>query len=333
MVLNISLIDNFHLSGLGQNFNSELFWEHSIATGLIAAAIARSRRSGQHAIDLAFTMGLLHDVARMVFVQQLDDLYKRVIDTATRLQFPLEQVESRMLQVNHVDVVDRLLIAWKFPKSLIEPIAMHHLSAEKIAKLSPGMVPEACTLALADRLAHALLLGFSGNDCQYSTHEFARVLELKPDAIKFIEQNIPKQTQDMKDAMLQSEECEACPEYRLLALKKFNPPVRPLYISSSPEIDGYRILLERLKDPADNRPPNVAFMQLASMKEVPSFFDTLKKRENEAGAGPLPLVIISPLANLKLEPELLAGRKHKLLPSCFALLRLADNLNSIIHAD
>jgi HD-like signal output (HDOD) protein len=333
MVLNISLIDNFHLSGLGQNFNSEWFWEHSIATGLIAAAIARFRRSGQHAIDLAFTMGLLHDVARMVFVQQLDDLYKRVIDTAARLQSPLERVESRMLQINHVDVVDRLLLSWKFPKSLIQPIAMHHLSAEKIAKLAPGMIPEACTLALADRLAHALLLGYSGNDCQYSTHEFARVLELTPDAMKFIEQNIPKQTQDMKDAMLQSEDCEARPEFRQLALKKFNRPVRSLYISTFPEIDGYRILLDQLGDTAGNQSPNVVLMHLTEMKDQDSLFAMLRERENPSQTRPLPLIIISPLPNLKAKSDLLAGRKHKVLPPCFALSRLADTVNSLIPAD
>jgi HD-like signal output (HDOD) protein/CheY-like chemotaxis protein len=329
LVLNISLVDNFHLSGLGEHFNSELFWEHSIATGLIASTIARFRRSDPHAIDLAFTMGLLHDVARMVFVQQLHDIYKRVMDTAARLELPLEQVETCMLQINHADAVDRLLCAWKFPKSLIQPIAMHHLSAEKIGKLAPEMITEVSTLALANRLAHALLLGSSGNNCQYSTDEFAKVLQLTPEAMAFIEQQIPTQTREMKNAMLQSGACEGCLDYRKIAMGKFRRPIRPIFIGASPETDGHRMLLDRLKDTNEPQRPNIAVMHLPTMND--SLFGLLAEREKTAGAKPLPLIVLSPTSNLKLEPRLVAGRKYKVVPSPFVLSRLIDAINHLLE--
>src|SRR5262249_30190890 len=157
-------------------------------------------------------------------------------------QLPLEQVETRMLMFNHADLMDRILNAWQFPKSLIEPIAMHHLSAGNIRNLSPQIIAEASTLALANRLAHAMLLAYSGYDCLSPTDEFVDVLELQPETIKFIEDQIPEQTTDMKYAMLQSGTTPVSSDYRELVLSKFSQSIHALYIGANPSIDGYRIL-------------------------------------------------------------------------------------------
>jgi HD-like signal output (HDOD) protein/DNA-binding response OmpR family regulator len=333
LVLSMSVIENFHTKGLGEQFNCELFWEHSIATGLIGAAITRFRDGDKQAIDFAFTVGLLHDVARMVFVEQLDDLYKRVLDTAARLQLPLEQVESRMLLINHAEVVDRLLNNWSFPRRLVEAIAMHHLPDEKILELAPQKAPEVATLVLANRLAHALLLGSSGNNCQYPTEALGRVLELKPDAIKFIEDRIPEQTADVKAAMLKSDNGPPGSDYARRLHKKFRRPMRSVYISANSPVDGHRILLERLGEANSNRRPNVAVLYLADTRDREVLFGTLRERENAAGVKLLPLIIVSPSSNLRLDPKLLAGREYQMIPSPFTLWRLADAFNSLVLFD
>ncbi len=330
VVLNISVIDNFHSNTKGKYFDSEAFWEHAIATGLIAAAITRFRNGDESEIDRAYTLGFLHDVARLVFVEQLGDMYQRVVNTASRLQLPLEQVESRMLGLNHADLMDRVLNAWKFPKSLIEPIAMHHLSVGNIRVLSPEMVAEASTLALANRLAHALLLGSSGNDCQYATDEFVQFLKLESEAIKFIEKKIPEQTAEVKEAMLQSSNGGAGSDRRELALKQFKRPIRSLYVSTNRALDGYRILFDRLSEPAGNQGPNVAILHLTNMGDRESLFKVLQESESHAKVEALPLVIISPSANLKLEPGLLKGRECRIISSPFTLSRLIDAINTLL---
>lgn len=330
VVLNISVIDNFRLSGFGEQFNSYMFWEHSIATGLIAAAITRCRPHDDRQIDAAFTMGLLHDVARMVFADQLGDMYKRVLDTASRLQLPLEQVETRMLLLNHADLMDRVLGAWKFPKAIVEPIGMHHLSVGNIRNLSPQMVAEVSTLALANRIAHALLLGSSGNDTIYPTEEFARILELKPEDIRRIEEQIPDQTTDMKYAMLQSGDSGDWPDSRQLMLKQFQRPMRPLYVSAEPEFDGYRMLFERLKVSGEENNPTVSIVHLASIRERESLSDRLLELERENGSDPLPLIIISQNGTLTLEPRIMENRVHSLLPSPFTIPRLAETVNTLL---
>jgi hypothetical protein len=265
----------------------------------------------------------------MVFVELLDDIYKRVLDTAARMQLPLEQVESRMLLVNHADLTDRLLNAWNFPKRLTDTIAMHHLSIEKIVELAPSKVADVSTLVLADRLAHALLLGSSGNNCQYPTEALVQTLGLKPEAIKLIEAQIPEQTAALKYAMLQSENGPPCAVYRQRLLAKFHSPIRALYVSTNPTIDGYRILMEQLGDPNDDRRPNVAFLYLTDLRDSEALFKNLRERENAAGLKPLPLIVISPLSKLRLEPKITAGREYKIMPSPFSLARLADTVNSL----
>jgi HD-like signal output (HDOD) protein/CheY-like chemotaxis protein len=334
LALNISVVDKFHVGSQGEHFNSGLFWEHSIATGLIAAAITRFRGGDERAIDGAFTMGLLHDVARMVFAEQFGDIYKRVLETASRLQLPLEQVETRMLLLNHADLMDRVLDIWRFPRSLAEPIAMHHLSAGNIRSIAPRIVGEACTLALANRYAHALLLGSSGNNCQYPTDEFVEVLQLKAEAITFIEERIPQQTSDMKGAMLESGHGgEPGQDYRQLVLKNFRRPIRALYVSANAATDGFRILFDRLAHTDGPDRPNVAVVHLADIDERESLFKALRERETGAGLEPLPLIVISPLVNPTLEPRLLAGRMCKVMPSPFTLSRLADAVNGLIPDD
>jgi HD-like signal output (HDOD) protein/DNA-binding NarL/FixJ family response regulator len=332
VVLNISVIDGFHRNAAGEHFNSEWFWEHSIATGLIAAAITRARRGDERAIDNAFTLGLLHDVGRMVLAGQLDDVYEQVLDASARLQLPLEQVETRMLLLNHAEVTKRMLEAWKFPAALVEPIAVHHLSVANVRNRAPQKIAEACTLVLANRLAHAMLLGSSGNDWQCPIDEFVQVLDLESGAIELIEKQIPDQTTDMKCAMLQSGNPAVSPSYRQFLLKQFQRPMRPLYVSSNPAIDGCRMLFDRLTETDGTQVPNVAVMQLANTRDQESLLGSLQQGEERAGVKPLPLIVVSPAATMKLDPRLLAGRDHRVLPSAFALSRLIDTVNELLSS-
>jgi len=73
------------------------------------------------------------------------------------------------------DVMDRILQMWRFPQHLIKPIAMHHMSIGNIRQLAPSLVKPIGILALANRLAHALLLGASGNVAVYPTRGNPRI--------------------------------------------------------------------------------------------------------------------------------------------------------------
>ncbi len=333
LVLSMAVIENFRGGGLGQHFNSELFWEHSIATGLIAASIARFREADKRATDFAFTMGLLHDVARMVFVEQLDDIYKRVLDTAERSQLPLEQVESRMLLVNHAEIVSRLLGAWSFPRRLIDAISMHHLRTPKIVALPAQKATDVATVVLADRLAHALLLGSSGNSCIYPTEELAKYLALQPDAISLIEHQIPSQTADMKHVMLTGDNTAPRQDYRQRLLAKLQRPFRPFYVSADPVIDAHRILLDRLRQTEENRPENLAVVYLAERTDAQPLFQAIRQRETELCIRPLPVIVLTHPTASPPDRALLGERDHVKITCPFVFGQLADAINRLLLAN
>jgi len=67
---------------------------------------------------------------------------------------------------------------------------------------------------VANRFAHAMLLGSSGNECQYPTTEFVQLLNLGKDVINFIEERIPEQTTEMKAALVQIDSSTPRPDFR-----------------------------------------------------------------------------------------------------------------------
>jgi len=334
-VMNIAVMDNFSSDNTAAHIDSKLFWEHSIGTGMIAAQLARLRGEKEGEVEAAFTMGLLHDVGRMVLADHLQELYGQVLETAAKLHLPLEQVESRMILVNHADLMDKLLHAWKFSKNLINPIAFHHLSMSNARKLAPRSITECATLGLANRLAHAMQLGSSGNEALYPTEDFAHALKLRPDDVADIVKHIPEQTDDIKFAMLSATDNKPWPDVRKQTRERLGAPLRPIFVSSEPAFDAYRIFTETLAEPrygaADaEEKPNIAVVHIRNVNERVQTTTRLRAAETEAGVKNLPTLLISPKANLLLEDSAMPDRPHELLPSPTSTARLLRAMRKLL---
>ena len=329
-VLNISVVDQFSGENQDSQLSTSQFWEHSIATGLITAEITHALSNKTTDLDIAFTMGLLHDIGRIVYLEMLGDNYTGVLKVAEALQVPLEQVESQMLLINHADAMDRILRKWKFSKELVNPIALHQLSLGNIRRMAPNALNEVATLALANRLAHALLLGSSGNLSLYPTEEFFSVLKLKPDIIKRIEEIIPGQTDDIKFSMLASSNQQVWPRLRDELAEQLLQPFRPIHISTEPESDALRIFCDRLRDSTEEESPNVGIIHIRRGQERVPLTEKFKQAEAEASVELLPLIILSPKADIQLEERAMAGRCFELLPFPVSISRFIEAFNKIV---
>ena len=332
--LNIAVMDQFSASQ-DAHLNAMAFWEHAIACGLIASQIAKAAGLGETEVDSAFTMGLLHDVGRLVYLERLGPVYEQVLATARELQLPLEQVESRLLLVNHADAMDRILHGWRFPKNLINPIALHHLSMGNIRQMAKSSVQEVATLALADRLAHALLLGDSGNATIYPTHEYCQALRIEATTIADISAVVPGQTQDIKLAMLSRGGGSSVQPLDVRMRAQLARPLKPLFVSASPAIDAYRLAVERLSAAADpmadpiEGPPTVAIVHLGGARDMPAATSQLQQAEEDAGGGRLPTIVISPSGDLGLAEPAASKRPIIRLHSPTPVARLVEAINSI----
>src|ERR1043165_3333062 len=199
-VMNIGVIERFDAPVFSDHLSTAQFWEHSIACGIIAWELAVA--SGDRDAETAFTCGLLHDLGRIILAQALGEMYFTVLDAARHTDSPLELVESRMLTLTHADIMDSILRSWNVPKQVADPIRFHHTEREKVEKASPECALPTLRLGLADRLAHALLLGNSGNDVIYPTEARCRALNVKADTLSHTESTARRKTDEARLALL-----------------------------------------------------------------------------------------------------------------------------------
>jgi len=330
-VLSLAVIDRFGSVSLASRIKADWFWEHSIACGLIAAKIARMRGVRTDEVDSMFTAGLLHDIGRVIFAERLGDEYSGVIDVADQLELPLETIESRLLLVNHADLTDRLLREWNFSMELVNPIALHHLGVGNIRRVAPRMAEPVATLGLANRLAHALLLGGSGNEGIYPIEEFVQFLSLSGDQIREICQTIPETTLDLKIQML-SNGGESGTSLLEDAQAQLAAPLRPLCVSMEPSMDAVGILLERLCTSSAIEAPNVLVVRVVNSRERSPLMSRLRQVESEAGVKNLPTLVVGSGASCLFAPGSLGERQVEQVILPLRLTRLIRTLNTLASA-
>lgn len=329
-VLNIGVVERFSSISFEKHLSTPMFWEHSIATGIIASQLAQSL--GHSEPDIAFTAGLLHDLGRVLFAERLGEDYLRVLDAAISLQLPLEQVESRLLMMTHAEVMDKVLRGWRFPKELGYPIVCHHAEPRDVRTLAPHQVPDVLRLGLADRLAHAMMLGCSGNDSIYPTEEHCRVLGVSPEAILKIEEKSRQETDDTKFALLSSGSSASWPRYADQVRASLTVPFRPVYVSASPEVDAFRIFFKELagRQVDAGEPPNLAIVHIAVPKERAGLATMLADAEKAAGAANLPALLLSPGGQTGLDGEATRTRKIETCSTPAPVTRLVGAINRLL---
>ena len=136
--------------------NMSIFWEHSVAVGIMARALAR--QAGMPNADSCYIPGLLHDIGRLVMYLRLPGMTRDLLlerETSGRSLFQLEQ---GVLEYSHAEIGGRLLEHWQVPQSIWEPVATHH---------QPGYGGEfaliACAVHIADCWVNTNRAGSTGS--------------------------------------------------------------------------------------------------------------------------------------------------------------------------
>ncbi|KQP18263.1 HDOD domain-containing protein [Pseudorhodoferax sp. Leaf267] len=135
-------------------FDHDAFWRHSFGSALCAQALADAL--GRDDGDLAFTVGLLHDIGRLALASLFAPAYAEV-DRWRRDQDGLgSDAERAVLGIDHAEVGGLIAQQWNFAPAIVDAIRQHH---------APAPMPAQVTLAgiahVADAIAHAL--GMAGD--------------------------------------------------------------------------------------------------------------------------------------------------------------------------
>jgi len=109
----------------GYSLTRHEFWNHSLITG--AASSEALRQVGEPQLcSEAFTAGLVHDIGMLVINPWLDQ-NGIVLKTEGPL-FGVCRLEQAELGFDHCQAGALLAKSWGFPKSLVDPIARHHMT-------------------------------------------------------------------------------------------------------------------------------------------------------------------------------------------------------------
>lgn len=145
LVLGASAIQTFyrlpnHLTDM------QVFWEHSLYTGVVARILARYLRAPN--TERCFVLGLLHDIGSLVLYRQQPELSRRALELAAGDSLPLHIAEDEVFGFHHGEAGAALMEAWNLPESFREIARYHHQpSAAQRYRL------ETATIHLADVIA------------------------------------------------------------------------------------------------------------------------------------------------------------------------------------
>jgi len=135
--------------------NMVSFWEHSIACGA-AARLLSSYNPVRNDGERFFVAGLLHDIGRLILIQNRPEQYAAIFDRVKAEANFLSIAEADIFGLDHSAVGAELALHWNLPESLVSMIKHHHSPG------GGGVMFENAIINLADIIVNALEIGNSG---------------------------------------------------------------------------------------------------------------------------------------------------------------------------
>lgn len=132
------------------------FWEHSLACGIAARVLARYQ--GEKNSESYFVAGFLHDVGRLILLENRAEQYAQVYEIVQADARLADEVEKEVFGFTHADVGKEVVKFWNLPSPLVEAIAHHH--EPTTSRSCPRLT---ATTHVADVMIHTFQIGFSGN--------------------------------------------------------------------------------------------------------------------------------------------------------------------------
>ena len=134
-------------------FDHDAFWRHSIGSALCAQALAGALRRDDG--DLAFTVGLLHDIGRLALASAFAPAYAEVEQWRRDQDCHDDDAERAVLGIDHAEVGGLIARQWNFAPAIVDAIRQHHAPPPTTEITLTGIAH------VADAIAHAL--GLAGD--------------------------------------------------------------------------------------------------------------------------------------------------------------------------
>jgi putative nucleotidyltransferase with HDIG domain len=117
-------------------FSIEVMWAHSLKVSQVAERIMQvTRMAAGDTRSQAQVAGLLHDVGRLVMIQEMASKYQTAVGLCKEKGLPLNLAEREVFGVSHAELGAHILALWGLPETVVEAIAFHH-APERIQEVA-----------------------------------------------------------------------------------------------------------------------------------------------------------------------------------------------------
>ena len=107
-----------------EDFIIDDFWTHSISVAVASKHI--SETTHLHNPDDCFIAGLLHDIGKLVMINNFESLFREVWEIKKDKNISFFEAEKKVGSMNHAQTGGYLASRWKLPGALSDTIARHH---------------------------------------------------------------------------------------------------------------------------------------------------------------------------------------------------------------
>lgn len=131
-----------------EDFNLGEYWKHQFLVAMISKELSRMSDVGNP--DNMFTVGLLHDIGKLITAMRRPDDWQAMYELAEADGLLDAEAEDEYWGLDHAVVGALVLKSWDLPPDLVEPVNWHHAP-----DLAPEHSNESMIVCLADFAAHA----------------------------------------------------------------------------------------------------------------------------------------------------------------------------------
>jgi putative nucleotidyltransferase with HDIG domain len=102
-------------------------WRHSLVTATAAETVVETFSNLNVEGPVAFTVGFLHDIGKLVLSQALTVEYQTEIRRLVEQEhMPRSEAEKATIGTDHAEVGGQLLQSWHLPEDIVEAVGNHH---------------------------------------------------------------------------------------------------------------------------------------------------------------------------------------------------------------
>lgn len=146
MVISSALASSFQRDQCG-SIDYDAFWRHAVGSALCARGIAKAIGMDP---ELAFLVGLLHDVGQLALVTVAAKAYGTVVQHQVEHGCQITQAEQDVLGVDHALIGGHVTTHWCFSPDVVAAVAQHHNPPETSMPTLIGVIH------VAENMAHSL---------------------------------------------------------------------------------------------------------------------------------------------------------------------------------